>query len=58
MVANARDVHVGILTHADLPYLTTRNLIAVATGDARVPVRALAFWYGTAPGSLAILGGP
>ena len=30
---------------AELPHLTTRDLIAVATGDARVPVRALALWY-------------
>ena len=30
---------------AKLPDLTTRDLIAVATGDARVPVRALALWY-------------
>jgi hypothetical protein len=30
---------------ARLPDLTTRDLIAVATGDARVAVRALALWY-------------
>jgi hypothetical protein len=30
---------------AELPHLTTRNLIAVATGEGSVPERALALWY-------------
>jgi len=33
------------MARADLPYLTTRNLIAVATGHASVPVRALALRF-------------
>jgi hypothetical protein len=32
-------------TRADPPLVTTRDLISVATGDARVPVRALAIWF-------------
>jgi hypothetical protein len=30
---------------AELPYLTTRDLITVATGQGSVPERALALWY-------------
>jgi hypothetical protein len=30
---------------AELPYLTTRDLITVATGPGSVPERALALWY-------------
>jgi hypothetical protein len=30
---------------AELPHLTTRNLVAVATGRGSVPERALALWY-------------
>jgi hypothetical protein len=30
---------------AELPHLTTRNLIAIATGQGSVPERALALWF-------------
>ena len=30
---------------AELPHLTTRNLIAIATGRGSIPERALALWY-------------
>jgi hypothetical protein len=30
---------------AELPYLTTRDLITVATGQGAVHERALALWY-------------
>jgi len=33
------------VARADLPYLTTRDLIAVATGQGSVQERALALWY-------------
>ena len=42
----ACELHPAYATvRAKLPDLTTRDLIAVATGDVCVPVRALALWY-------------
>ena len=38
------------VARAKLPDLTTRDLIAVATGEARVAVRALALWFALGTG--------
>jgi hypothetical protein len=34
-----------VMARADLPYLTTRDLVAVVTGEGSVQERALALWF-------------